>query len=154
MSTGTTHERVPLDPAHSSGALRRATTAQEMVVRLPHIGTDELRRTLGGTAPRRQVSKHEIVRLRDQGALLGVRCGRHGFLHPAFQIDVDQGQLVPVVAKVNRMLRRRLDVEETLRWWLATSSTTGVRRLQCLHRVPDLLAELDGPADPLRQRTR
>lgn len=141
MSSGATRERVHLDPAHSTDALRRATTAQQLVVSLPHMGTDTLRRALGGAVSGHGVSKHELVRLRDQGALLGVRCGRHGFLYPSFQVDIDQGQLVPVVAKINRLLHRRMDVESSLHWWLAPSSTTGLPRRDSLHDVSELLAD-------------
>jgi hypothetical protein len=136
-----TSQRVSLDEAQASDALRRATPLQHLVLAAPHLGTEGMRAALGGTAPHREVTKHELRRLRAQGALLGVRCGRHGYLYPAFQVDATNGCIVPAVARINRVLHRSLTLEEALAWWAAPISTGGAPRRESVALDADRLAE-------------
>lgn len=140
--TSSTRQRVTLDDAQASDALRRATPLQHLALVTPHLGSEAVRLALGGSNPGRAVSKHELSRLRAQGTLLGVRCGRHGYLYPSFQVDPVQGHVVPTVAKVNRALRRHLTLEDTLRWWATPSDTYEAPRHECVALEPDRLAEL------------
>lgn len=128
--------RVALTPRLSSDALRRATPAQQLVLSMPHLDGPGLASALGV-----DVTCQKLARLRDRGLLLGIRCGRHGYLYPSFQVDARKGQFVPVVARINGPLSRRLGVEGALRWWADTSDQQGVSRLDRLHDSAGLIAE-------------
>lgn len=139
MISSSTRPQVGLDDNLATDALRHATPIQQLVLERPHLGSEEVRTSLGGTGTGRDVSKQEVARLRSQGTLIGVRCGRHGFLYPAFQLDTVNRLVVPAVAKINRILRRTLTLEETLRWWCEPTDAHGTPRHERVAVAPDQL---------------
>jgi len=148
-AVSTAHRAAPvlrqsLSHSHSSNALRLATPAQSLVISMAHLDGVAVSSALGG-----DVTRHELARMRNQGSLLGIRCGRHGYLYPSFQIDEVAGRVLPVVSSVNRLLHRHLSVEQTIRWWLDRAGTVDLPRLELLDAVSELTAEAK---DVLRRR--
>ena len=126
----------PLDADRASNALRRATPLQHLVITRPSFDAGQLRGIL-----RHEITPHEVRRLRDRGVLLGVRCGRHGYLYPQFQVEMRHRRFSPVAAKVNRVLTAALDTEESLRWWFERSTRTGRTRTESLELPDELMAD-------------
>lgn len=97
--------------------LRLRTQARRAVLDVDMLTSAAIAQALGG----RGRNQREIAsRLRTRGVLLGLHdASRRGYLYPAFQVDVGNERVHPVVAEVNRHLDAARDPWGVGSWWVS-----------------------------------
>ncbi len=121
----------------SAAALTPTIAAAKLLVEeQDHVSSDELAAILAG-AP----TRHHLAHLRRSGALLALRFAQRGFLYPSFQVDRELGRVEPSVARINRLLLRRMPVHEAVVWWSAPPSDDARPRSLMITLEPAVLLE-------------